>query len=73
MDQKSFIRVIIALVALVNTVLTALGHQVIDASTVNEITILAGAAWVGWTMYKNNYLFGKGKHQKEVLEKENLK
>lgn len=73
MDQKSFIRVIIALVALVNTVLTALGHQVIDASTVNEITILAGAVWVGWTMYKNNYLFGKGKQQKEVLEKENLK
>jgi len=72
MDKASVIRVVIGVLGLIKLFLEPYGYEIpqelIDAIA-NVIAVVA-IAWVGW---KNNYLSKKGKKQKEVLQKYDLK
>jgi len=72
MDKASVVRLLVAILTALNTVLTALGKPVIPDELVNSIVIIAGYLFEVYTMYKNNYLTKKGLAQKEVLKKNDL-
>lgn len=67
MDKASITRVVLAIVALVKLFGVDIHAEVIDA----VVDVIASMV-VMYTVYKNNYISGKGKRQKEVLDKNGL-
>lgn len=75
-DNGTKIRSIVLFIALLNQLLVSLQLNPIPGSEelwgeVISWAFLAAASI--WTWFKNNYLTWKGKRQREVIEKNNLK
>ncbi|MEE7712956.1 MULTISPECIES: phage holin [Bacillus] len=81
-DKGTVVRTVLLFIALVNQTLIMFGKAALPISedqvnTLADALYLAGSAaftiitsLVAW--FKNNYVTGKGKHQKEVLKQKGL-
>jgi SPP1 family holin len=73
MDRGTIIRIIMFILAWVNTYLVKKGLQpipVLDEQVIAQIILFVVSVW---TLWKNNYISKKGKKQKEVIDKYGLK
>lgn len=73
MDNASITRFIVLIVALINAGLNLFGFQTIPDDLTNNIVFVATGFYTLYVAWRNNYIGKKGRAQKDVLERHNLK
>lgn len=72
MDKSSIIRFSLAVLGLLQLLLSQFFGIQISDETIQATVDVISAIVVTWAMWKNNYLTSKGKKQKQELKKKGL-
>lgn len=72
MDKQSIIRFSLAVLGLLQLLLSQFFGIQISDETIQATVDVISAIVVTWAMWKNNYLTSKGKKQKQELKKKGL-